>query len=109
LKTFNSFAVIATHSPIILQEIPGKRVRIFKRDGTYSIVNPLAFESFGENLTMITNEVFEVSRLHNNYQNYLRGLAASKTYDEVLEVFGGRLGLNAKAFLRSLYGEDEGE
>ena len=103
LKEFNSYAVIATHSPIILQQIPSRRVRVFKREGGHPIVTTLGIESFGENFTVITNEVFETSELYSNYQDYLRDLAKSHTYNQILGFFNNRLGLNAKAFLRSLY------
>lgn len=103
LKEFDSYAIVATHSPIILQQIPSRRVRVFKREGGYPLVTPLGIECFGENLTVITNEVFETSDLYSNYQDYLRDLANSHTYDQIMGFFDGRLGLNAKAFLRSLY------
>jgi ABC-type lipoprotein export system ATPase subunit len=103
LNEFNSYAVLATHSPMMLQQIPAKRVRVFKREGTYPIVKPLGIESFGENLTIITNEVFGTSELYGNYQEHLRDLATKHSYEEVLTFFDHRLGLNARAFLSSLY------
>jgi hypothetical protein len=105
LKEFNSYAVIATHSPLILQQIPSRQVRVFKREGGYPIISTLGIESFGENLTLITNEVFETSELYSNYQDHLRDLAKSYTYDQIMEFFNNRLGLNAKVFLRSLYND----
>jgi len=103
LKEFHSYAVLATHSPLILQQIPSKRVQVFRREGGYPIVTTLGIESFGENLTVITNEVFGTSGLYGNYQEQLRDLAASYSYEQVMGFFGGRLGLNARAFLSSLY------
>lgn len=103
LKEFDSYALIATHSPLILQQIPSRRVRVFKREGGYPIVSRLGTECFGENLTAISNEVFETSELHSNYQEYLRELAEKYSFHQILGFFHGRLGLNAKSFLRSLY------
>jgi len=103
LKEFHSYAVLATHSPLILQQIPSKRVQVFRREGGYPIVTTLGIESFGENLTVITNEVFGTSGLYGNYQEQLRDLAASYSYEQIMGFFGGRLGLNARAFLSSLY------
>jgi len=103
LKEFNSYAILATHSPLVLQQIPSRRVRVFKREGGYPIVSRLGKECFGENLTAISNEVFETSELHSNYQEHLRELATRYSYQQILSFFDGQLGFNAKSFLRSLY------
>jgi predicted ATPase len=103
LEKFNSFAIIATHSPIILQEIPAKHVCVFRRQGNLPIVDELGVECFGENLTVITDDVFEASELRNNYRSHLKELSESYSYQQILDLFDGRLGFNAKAFLSTLY------
>lgn len=108
LEEFNSYSIIATHSPIILQEIPSKRVRVFKREGSYPIVSRLGIECFGENLTVITDEVFGTTELRNNYREHLEKLAMRYSYDQVLELFDDQLGFNARTFLSTLY-EDGAE
>lgn len=105
LDQFKSYAIIATHSPIILQEIPAKFVTVFKRQGHYPIVSPLQFESFGENLSNITDEVFETTEERYNYRDHLRELAKDRTYKDVLGIFDNRLSFNARAFLGTLYRE----
>jgi predicted ATPase len=103
LKEFDSYAILATHSPLILQQIPSRRVRVFRREGGFPIVSRLGKESFGENLTAISNEVFDTSELHSNYQDHLRELVTRYSYQQILRLFDDRLGFNAKSFLRSLY------
>lgn len=103
LAEFNSYAIIATHSPVLIQEIPRKFVRIFRRTGAIPSVQPLLIQSFGENLTTINDEVFESDQSQNNYRVYLRELASKNDYDAVVGMFEGDLGLTARAYLKSLY------
>lgn len=103
LEAFNSYAIIATHSPILLQEIPAKYVRVFRKQGNYPIVSQLGIECFGENLTIITDEVFETSEERNNYRNHLKKLSMTYSYEEILDLFDRQLSLNAKSFLLSIY------
>jgi predicted ATPase len=105
LEAFNSYAIIATHSPIILQEIPAKCVRVFRKQGNYPIVSQLGIECFGENLTTITDEVFETSEERNNYRTHLKNLSETYSYEEIIELFDRQLSLNAKSFLLSIYEE----
>ncbi len=56
----NAVAIIATHSPIILQEVPRKCVWIIQRDGDfYSIARPDR-ETFGESVSTLTRDIFNL-------------------------------------------------
>jgi vacuolar-type H+-ATPase subunit C/Vma6 len=88
---------------MILQEIPSKFVTVLRRQGNLPIVNQLYFESFGENLSNITDDVFETGEDRYNYRTHLRKLASQKTYEEIMEMFDNRLSFNARAFLSTLY------
>lgn len=46
----NGVAIIATHSPVIVQEVPKKCVWKIRRNGKYRIFNRPDIETFGENL-----------------------------------------------------------
>jgi AAA domain, putative AbiEii toxin, Type IV TA system len=105
LETYDSYAVIATHSTIALQEVPSRHVHVFERQGRHPIVRSLEHESFGENLSTITNLVFGLGSERQNYRGQLRRLAEEHTYGEVLALFDGQLSLNAKAFLDAVYDE----
>jgi len=107
LEEFNSYAVIATHSPLIIQEIPSLYIRVLDREGTTPIVRNLGIESFGENLTTITVDVFQTDRELSNFQEYLAKLAKEYTYEKVLEFFNGKLSLNAKIFLKAQYPDNK--
>ena len=58
VKRFESFCIIATHSPLIIQEIPARNIFIIERENNIAFVRELERESFGENLTVITQDIF---------------------------------------------------
>lgn len=103
LEEYNAYAIIATHSPVVIQEVPRKRVIRFEREGNITSAHPLATESFGENIAQLTREVFETVEIPNFYKAKLRELAKTKTFDEVSALFDDQLSLHATAYLASLY------
>lgn len=107
LSRFNSYAILATHSPIILQEIPSKFVRVFERIGSTPHVRGLGLESFGENITVITKEVFGAVEAEPLYKKVLRDLAKDRTRDEIEALFDDNLSLNASIYLAGLFDRPE--
>jgi predicted ATPase len=101
LHHFDSFAIIATHSPLLLQETLARQVRIFRRRGDTPVVSPLTVESFGENLSTITSEVFAVEGSHHNFRAHLDSLLTSRTPLQVEALFPLGLPLQALAYLRA--------
>lgn len=104
LQKYDSYAILATHSPIIIQEIPSKCVLVFEREGSTPWVRKLNIESFGENISTITKHVFETINTRQNYKDVLDGLAKDNSFDQVSSWFGDRLSLNASIYLKGLYG-----
>lgn len=107
LKRFNSFAIIATHSPIVLQEIPRKRVILLTREGNSTISANMKFETFGENVSELTRHVFDTASISNYYKTVLKKLSRSKSFEEINELFDDNLSFNAKAYLLAQYGAAE--
>lgn len=103
LERFDSYAILATHSPIIIQEIPSRYVLVFEREGNIPIVRKLGIESFGESIEVLTEEVFRTKDVSDTYKEVFIKLRQTKSYNEVLNLFDDKLSLNAKAFLFGLY------
>lgn len=104
LDEFDSYAIIATHSPIILQEIPSKNIIVLERIDNQVFVREPEIECFGENITQITKDIFDVSNIESCYQTVFRELKANgKSKAEIEDYFDGKLGLNALIYLESLY------
>ncbi|MED3876477.1 ATP-dependent nuclease [Lysinibacillus capsici] len=103
LEEFNSYAILSTHSSIVVQEIPSRYIKVIERNGTIPFIRDLHIESFGENLTTITNEVFDVKNSESNYKTILRRLSKNLRYNDILEMFGDNLSYNAVVFLNKIY------
>jgi ABC-type methionine transport system ATPase subunit len=99
LRENESYALIATHSPIVLQEIPRKRVLVLSRDGDVTTSANLEAESFGESLSALTRHVFETNEIENLSKSTLADLAGEETVERTLERIDGELSQNALAYL----------
>lgn len=103
LDNYNSYAILATHSAVILQEIPSKYVKVFKRRENMVNIEPLSIECFGENLTVITNEVFGIQEDRFVYKDILENFSKSLSYEEVNKLFDDELSFNARIHLKNSY------
>lgn len=103
LDEFHSYAIITTHSPIIIQEIPSRYVNVVERLNNTPVVRKLHLESFGENLSTITNEVFEVRDNESNYKAWFEKMSKTMTYEDISNVFDNQLSYNAKIFLNVIF------
>lgn len=99
----NGVAVIATHSPVVLQEIPRSCVWKVTRSGLSMSLSRPDIETFGENLGLLTSEVFSLEVERSGFHAMLaEEVRAGRTYDEVLAKYGGQLGLEGRAILGAL-------
>jgi predicted ATPase len=103
----NGVAIVATHSPVVLQEVPRSCAWKLRRSGAVSVAERPAIETFGENIGILTREVFgfEVTRagFHNLLDVAVNTLRLN--YEAVLARFGGQLGAEARAIVRALIAE----
>lgn len=59
-EDFDSFAIIATHSPTIVREVPESFVRVIKFDGSgQPLIDSPSIKTFGADIGTITNYVFD--------------------------------------------------
>lgn len=103
---YNSFCIIGTHSPLVIQELFSRNISILDRDNNIAIVRKLELESFGENLTAITEEVFGRRDIDKSYVSFLQTLInQKKTYDEILSIIESEnvpTNLNIKLLINAL-------
>jgi ABC-type cobalamin/Fe3+-siderophores transport system ATPase subunit len=98
----NGVAVIATHSPVIVQEVPKKCVWKIRRNGKYRSFDRPEIETYGENLGEITTEIFGYDVQKSGFHALLKEAAEKKdSYDSALSLFNGELGNEAKSILRA--------
>lgn len=87
LDETNSFAIIATHSPVVLQEIAGRYVQVLRRYGTRTEIERPFMETFGENVGILTRSVFNLDNAESDYEGVLRRLGASFGYERIRAIF----------------------
>ncbi|WP_063857009.1 MULTISPECIES: AAA family ATPase [unclassified Kitasatospora] len=99
----NGVAIIATHSPVVLQEVPQRCVwKITGWDDFRAPERP-EIETFGENVGVLTHEVFGLEVMESGFHHELRrAVEQFGTYEAVLAHFGGQLGGEAKGLVRVL-------
>lgn len=102
LQERNAIAFIATHSPVVLQEVTRDSVWILDRRGYDVELSHPRVETFGEGLGLLLNDVFGLEMRSSGYHCLLREAVdeGGKSYRDIINSFGGHLGLEAKAILR---------
>lgn len=106
----NGVAIISTHSPVVLQEVPSSCVWKLRRVGGKTIFERLKNQTFGSSISQLTNEVFglEVTTsgfhkmLAEEVNQELKSIFPVNDYEHILQKFGGQLGDEAKLHLRVL-------
>ena len=104
LLEFDSYAVVATHSSILLQQIPSRYVRVFTRDNTDrpKIKTP-DFESFGEDLGELTRRVLGLADPETDFTHVLDELFGQHGSAEAVQaLFPYPLGVPAQMHLFGL-------
>jgi len=105
----NGVAIIATHSPVVLQEVPKQCVWKLQRTGLSAKAERPQIETFGENVGILTHEVFGLEVTKSGYHQLLKDfllIEKGQTYEDVVSAFNNRLGFEAKAILRGLIAEE---
>ncbi|HEY4135524.1 MAG TPA: AAA family ATPase [Alphaproteobacteria bacterium] len=99
----NGVAIIATHSPVVLQEVPRGCAWKVRRSGLKMETERPEIETFGENVGILTREIFGLEVSHSGFHQMLRdAVAAGDSYEAIIERFSRELGGEAKAILRAL-------
>lgn len=101
LKTHESYCVVATHSPVVVQESLASHVKVVRREGAVTIVKPPKCETYGESIGLITSEVFGLNAEATDYHNILDKLL--KKYDEQDELealfLNGQMSHQARSYV----------
>ncbi|MFD0048907.1 AAA family ATPase [Actinomycetes bacterium NPDC127524] len=104
LVSRNGIGIIATHSPVIIQEVPRKCVWIMNRYGRETEFERPQIETFGENINILTKEVFSFEITNSGFHKILNDVANKRdSYEDALEYFNNELGMEARAMLKALY------
>lgn len=58
LNQFQSYCIVATHSPLIVRELPGKNVYLMRRINNIAEMGKIGIETLGEDISILYNEIF---------------------------------------------------
>jgi len=99
----NGVAIIATHSPVVLQEIPKTNVWKLNRSGVVTTTSRLDNETFGQSIGILTREIFGLEVIKSGFHGMLvKSASQGGTYEEIVDEYGDQLGLEARAILKVL-------
>lgn len=106
LEQFDAFAVVATHSPIPLQEIPSRSIRVVELVDAVPTVRGLDEQSFGASLGDIVGLAFGSRPDERNFASHLKRLIANgTTAEQIVAALGGEESLGVAMLLRALDGK----
>jgi len=98
----NGVAIVATHSPVVLQEVPRACCWILNRSGREARADRPELETFGENVGVLTREVFGLEVVQTGFHRMVAKAAEGRNYPQILARFENNLGAEARALARSL-------
>lgn len=103
LGVYDSFAIIATHSPVVLQEVPSQCVQVLERVGSRTWVRPPSIETFAEGVGVITRQVFSLDSSATDYQGVLAELAENMTLEQIEGLFSNGLSSQGRALVLNYF------
>lgn len=94
----NGVAIIATHSPVVLQEVPRSCVSIMHRSGVYTSIQRPQIETFGENLGVLTREVFGLEVTKSGFHKLIDSkISDGDSAEKIITDSNNQLGSEAQA------------
>lgn len=103
LHNRNGVSIIATHSPVVLQEVPRCCAWKINRVGLITESLRPDIETFGENVGILTREVFGLEVVKSGFHDLLvKAVEKGGSYEQILTEHCEQLGLEARALLRAL-------
>lgn len=108
LTNRNAVAIIATHSPVMLQEVPRTCVWKLMRLRNQGRSDRPERETFGENVGVLTREVFGLEVSKSGFHDMLQqAVNEGGSFDKILDNYNDQLGFEAQAVLRVLLAQRE--
>ncbi|MGE8097179.1 AAA family ATPase [Pseudomonas fluorescens] len=103
LRNHDSYCIIATHSPVVVQESMAKDVKVIRRNGSFTSSATPNSETFGESIGLITSEVFGLNSEATDYHQVLDKLVTRYQDQEDLEnlFLNGQMSHQARAYTMS--------
>ncbi|EFN9246805.1 hypothetical protein D3031_22320, partial [Escherichia coli] len=106
LNEVDAFAIVATHSPVVVQETLSKNVNVITRNGEFTDFQRPEIETFGENIGAITSSVFSLTTQITDYHDELDKLIIeyknnNNPLDDIEKCFDTGLSTQARSYVIS--------
>lgn len=102
----NGVAIVATHSPVVLQEVPKSCVWKLSRTRVSGKQERPERETFAENVGLLTREVFGLQVTKSGFHDLLKSsLDREKSFSDILNDYNGQIGFEGRAILMALISE----
>lgn len=108
LEEFQSYAIVATHSPLVIREIKSRQVRVMERFGDRSLIRKIQQETLGANISALVDEIFGNKDIPKYYRESILRLVKSDfaTEEDIYQAIGtdvNSLPIGLQIFIKSLY------
>lgn len=81
LEQFESYAIIATHSPLVIREMLSDNVYTFERNEDFLSVAKIGIECFGEDVSVLSDVVFKNMEDQKKFERFIEDVADHNNYD----------------------------
>ena len=105
LLELNGVAIIATHSPVILQEVPQNCVWKLIRYGSNSVCERPLVETFGQDILSLNRDVFGLEIDKSGFHKLLEDIVnedSDSDYDDIMRKLHFQLGSEGRILLKTL-------
>lgn len=120
LSDRNGVAIMTTHSPVVLQEVPSSCVWVLNRYGTIMKAERPSIQTFGENIGSLTREVFGLEVTKTGFHDLLYEMVKKSVedspkrnncddYEYIASQLDNQLGNEASTLLKILIGLEKKE
>lgn len=107
LDEFQSYAIIVTHSPLIIREMKSEGVRVMNRQENIPIIRKISMESLGANISTLIDEIFENRDIPKYYRNKIMELIQNGvSEDNLLASIKSQdlpLGIGLQLYIKQMY------
>ncbi len=91
-------SIVATYSPVVLQEEPKTCVWKLRRSRLVAHSDRPENETFGQNIGVLTREIFGLEVSKSGYHDLLAdSVSQEESYEESFETYGNQIGFEGRA------------
>lgn len=106
----NGVAIIATHSPVVVQEVPSSCVWKIYRHGVASNAERPEIETFAETVSLLTREIFGLEVNQSGFHKMISEMVEQEDdFESVLARFDHEIGSQGQALIRAMLAHRERE